>query len=64
MQLKHVYDNDERLGELDDPGFLELGENLRGGIPIATPVFDGAKEKDIVDMLTRQGLPIRPGHAV
>ncbi len=54
--LKHVYDNDERLGELDEPGLLELGENLRGGIPIATPVFDGAKEKDIVDMLDQAGL--------
>jgi len=54
--LKHVYDNDERLGELDEKGLLELSENLRGGIPIATPVFDGAKEKDIVDMLDQAGL--------
>ena len=29
----------------------ELGENLRRGVPIATPVFDGAREKDIVEML-------------
>jgi DNA-directed RNA polymerase subunit beta len=34
---------------------LELGENLRRGIPIATPVFDGAREEDIVRMLTDAG---------
>jgi len=54
--LKHVYGNDERLGELDEQGLLELGENLRGGIPVATPVFDGAKEADIVEMLDQAGL--------
>jgi DNA-directed RNA polymerase subunit beta len=55
-QLKHFYDDDERLKELDEAGMAELGENLRLGIPISTPVFDGAKEKDIVDMLRQAGL--------
>jgi DNA-directed RNA polymerase subunit beta len=54
--LKHVYGNDERLAELDDQGLMELGENLREGVPVATPVFDGAKEKDIVEMLQQAGL--------
>jgi DNA-directed RNA polymerase subunit beta len=54
--LKHVYGNDERLAELDDQAMMELGENLRDGVPVATPVFDGAKEKDIVEMLTQAGL--------
>jgi DNA-directed RNA polymerase subunit beta len=54
--LKHVYGNDERLGELDEQGLAELSENLRGGIPVATPVFDGAKEADIVEMLDQAGL--------
>jgi DNA-directed RNA polymerase subunit beta len=54
--LKHVYDNDERLGELDEQGLMELGDNLRAGVPMATPVFDGAKENDIVDMLAQAGL--------
>ncbi|MGC9955228.1 MAG: DNA-directed RNA polymerase subunit beta [Rhizomicrobium sp.] len=54
--LKHVYNNDERLGELDERGLVELSENLRGGIPVATPVFDGAKEADIVEMLDQAGL--------
>ncbi|MBL6614839.1 MAG: DNA-directed RNA polymerase subunit beta [Alphaproteobacteria bacterium] len=55
-QLKHVYGDDDRLKELDEGGLQELGENLRFGVPIATPVFDGAKEKDIVDMLQQAGL--------
>ena len=37
-------------------GLLELADNLRPGVPIATPVFDGAKEADIVDMLQQAGL--------
>ncbi|HEY4114717.1 MAG TPA: DNA-directed RNA polymerase subunit beta [Rhizomicrobium sp.] len=55
-QLKHIYGNDQRLGELDDQGLVELGENLREGVPVATPVFDGAKENDIVEMLNQAGL--------
>src|SRR5579862_906150 len=54
--LKHIYGHDERLAELDEPNLLELGENLREGVPVATPVFDGAKEKDIVEMLHQAGL--------
>ena len=48
--------SDERLGELDEEGLVELADNLRAGVPIATPVFDGAKEADIVDMLEQAGL--------
>jgi DNA-directed RNA polymerase subunit beta len=54
--LKHVYGNDERLGELGEQGLIELSENLRAGIPVSTPVFDGAKEADIVEMLDQAGL--------
>ncbi len=54
--LKQIYGHDERLAELDDNGLLELSENLRDGVPVATPVFDGAKEKDIVEMLHQAGL--------
>ena len=35
---------------------VELGHNLRHGVPIATPVFDGAKEADIEHMLELAGL--------
>ena len=52
---KTIYGDDagDRRG-LDDEELIELGQNLRRGVPIATPVFDGAKEADIEDML-RQG---------
>jgi DNA-directed RNA polymerase subunit beta len=55
-QLKHIYANDDRLAQIEEGGLMELGENLRMGVPIATPVFDGAKEADIVDMLSQAGL--------
>ena len=54
--LKSVYGNDERLNEIDEEGLFELADNLRLGVPIATPVFDGAKEADIVEMLEQAGL--------
>jgi DNA-directed RNA polymerase subunit beta len=54
--LRKVYGEDETIKSLDDDGLLELGENLRRGVPIATPVFDGAKEKDIEDMLELAGI--------
>ena len=39
------------------PGeLIELGTNLKKGIPIATPVFDGARMADIEGMLTKAGL--------
>src|SRR6186713_1545032 len=54
--LKKIYGDDETIKSLDDAGLLELGRNLRPGIPIATPVFDGAKEADIEKMLDLAGL--------
>ncbi|MGN6148671.1 MAG: DNA-directed RNA polymerase subunit beta, partial [Rhizomicrobium sp.] len=54
--LKHVYGDDDRLKELDEQGMIELGDNLRAGVPMATPVFDGAKEHDIVEMLNQAGM--------
>ena len=47
----------EQLDELSDAEILELSSNLRRGLPIATPVFDGAKETDIRKMLELAGLP-------
>ena len=54
--LKQIYAEDKRLAEFDDNALIEMGENLRPGVPIATPVFDGAKEADIVEMLKQAGL--------
>ncbi|MEJ0096126.1 MAG: DNA-directed RNA polymerase subunit beta [Methylocella sp.] len=55
-KLSKIYDAEKEIGELDDETVVELGENLRRGVPIATPVFDGAHEKDIVEMLEEAGL--------
>jgi DNA-directed RNA polymerase subunit beta len=44
------------IAGLEDNALLELSENLRHGIPMASPVFDGAREEDIVQMLTEAGL--------
>lgn len=49
--------NKVNLDVLDDTKIMELANNLRGGVPIATPVFDGASEKNIKDMLALAGLP-------
>jgi DNA-directed RNA polymerase subunit beta len=54
--LKKIYGKDETIASLDDDALLELGENLSRGVPIATPVFDGAKEADIENMLELAGL--------
>jgi DNA-directed RNA polymerase subunit beta len=54
--LKKVYGDEETIKSLDEKGLMELGSNLRHGVPISTPVFDGAKEADIEHMLDLAGL--------
>ncbi len=52
--LAEVYNTSgktEQLDELSDDQILELASNLRGGVPLATPVFDGASEDEIRQML-------------
>ena len=51
---EHAYKAD--IADLTDDELLELSENLNAGIPFSTPVFDGAREEDILDMLERAGL--------
>jgi DNA-directed RNA polymerase subunit beta len=55
-KLIDIYGSDEVVKDLDDASLAEMGENLRRGVPIATPVFDGAHEPDIVEMLIKAGL--------
>ena len=52
-ELNALYPNDKAITELDDDSVVRLGEHLSKGVSIATPVFDGAKEADIVEMLER-----------
>ena len=44
------------IKNMNDDEILELGNNLKEGIPFATPVFDGAKEKDITHLLSQSGV--------
>jgi DNA-directed RNA polymerase subunit beta len=46
----------ENLDLLNDAEILELAHNLRAGVPMATPVFDGADESEIKEMLKLAGL--------
>ena len=58
-RLKDVYGEKEyknKVAPLDDEEVLEMAGNLRPGVPMATPVFDGAHEVDINEMLTMAGL--------
>jgi DNA-directed RNA polymerase subunit beta len=46
------------IAPMDDDQLIELCENLRKGVPIATPVFDGARMSDIEGMLEKAGLHV------
>ncbi len=54
--LKKIYGDDDTIKSLGERDLVELGTNLRHGVPISTPVFDGAKESDIEHMLDLAGL--------
>lgn len=41
---------------LNDDQIVEMAGNLRGGVPMATPVFDGADGSDITALLEKAGL--------
>ena len=45
------------LKEFTDEEIIDLANNLRGGVPMATPVFDGAHEDEIKEMLKLADLP-------
>ena len=63
--LSKIYGKNDAFDSLDDSELVEAAENLRRGVPIATPVFDGAREEDIARMLKRCGPEhLRPGHAL
>ena len=52
----------EDLESLSDDEIIVLARNLRAGLPVATPVFDGAAEDEIKGLLELAGLP-RTGQA-
>jgi DNA-directed RNA polymerase subunit beta len=58
-KLQDVYGDEvfnKEIAVLDNDQLIELAENLKKGVPIATPVFDGARMSDIERMLTKAGL--------
>ncbi len=64
--LNKIYNSSgkpEDIASLTDGEILDLAENLKDGVPFATPVFDGATEHEIKDMLELAGLP-RSGQVV
>ena len=57
--LSDIYEKNgsQDLSTLKDIELMELASNLREGVPMATPVFDGAKEEEVKSMLELAGLP-------
>ena len=56
--LKYAYGDEtysDAFLDMDDQRLIESATAVRKGVPIATPVFDGAKESDINDALSRAG---------
>jgi DNA-directed RNA polymerase subunit beta len=57
--LKKIYGDKEykaNIVDMSDDQIFELSRNLTPGVPMATPVFDGAREDDIAEMLEMAGL--------
>jgi DNA-directed RNA polymerase subunit beta len=59
-KLKEIYGKNyhAELDGRDEEQVIELATHLRGGIPMGTPVFDGAKEADVAEMLEMAGLDV------
>jgi DNA-directed RNA polymerase subunit beta len=50
-----IYGKDGGVTRLKDADLVVLSEKLKDGVPVATPVFDGAREPEIVEMLQKAG---------
>ena len=60
LKLKEIYGSEyynNTISKLNNKEIAELVENLSNGVPIATPVFDGASTNDITEMLGLANLP-------
>jgi DNA-directed RNA polymerase subunit beta len=54
--LKTIYGDDKAVATLKDDHLIEVSESLKSGVPVATPVFDGAHEGDVTNLLEAAGL--------
>jgi DNA-directed RNA polymerase subunit beta len=59
--LGEIYNSDQKdrvdMGQFTEEEVMEMAGNLQGGVPMATPVFDGAKEEEIKKLLKMADLP-------
>ena len=58
-KLEDTYPNsqyDNRIKPMSDDQIIEQSELLSRGVPMATPVFDGAREADVINLLDKAGL--------
>ena len=58
-KLLEIYEQENHkktIEKMNDDEVLELANNLKEGVPFATPVFDGAKENDITQLLEQSGV--------
>jgi DNA-directed RNA polymerase subunit beta len=60
--LGDIYNSDQKgrvnMNDFSAHEIKEMAENLRAGVPMATPVFDGAPESEIKRLLEMAGLPV------
>jgi len=56
LQIYEQKNHKDKINTMNEDELLELAENLKDGVPFATPVFDGAKEKDITSLLQQSGM--------
>ncbi len=54
--LKTIYGEDKAVAALKEDQVIEVSETLKAGVPVATPVFDGAHEGDVTALLEAAGL--------
>ncbi len=54
--LKTIYGDDKTVSALKEDQLIEVSESLKAGVPVATPVFDGAHEGDVTELLEAAGL--------
>jgi DNA-directed RNA polymerase subunit beta len=54
-RMQTIYGPDNGVAKFKDADLVALAEHLTDGVPVATPVFDGAREADIVEMLRSAG---------
>ena len=61
QKLKRIFTNKphiQAIDEMDDKALDQFARHYQNGVHMATPVFDGAKEKEIKDLLVEGGLDI------